>query len=352
MPSMPRTQKQDLSDNDAAVKLAYGAAAKSAETLWLKFARVEVDALLAHVGVEPGIRVLDIGCGVGRHGLELAARGFSVRALDFSEGCVERTREEHAARSDEIAEAGGKFEVELGDARQPLLGETAHLVLCLYDVLGSSPARHDAERLVGSLFQSCRPDGIVVLGCMSGTQSLRALSSMRLVSTRPSAADLEPISITQRCREAFDFAKMAYNPATGTLYHRERVEVNGIVVVDKVVEERRYLPAEVCDLLEAAGFTEVRHVSVRAGKWDFAAPFDPDAPEILYVARRPGEVVPSIPHRPPWATDFKRTRGYTIDLIPKDEIQPTHASIVSRIFCTSFGKNPNTGKMHVLGARR
>ncbi len=41
----------------------------------------------------PGARILDIGCGTGRHAIELAGRGFSVWAVDMDGDAVETARE-------------------------------------------------------------------------------------------------------------------------------------------------------------------------------------------------------------------------------------------------------------------
>lgn len=119
--------------------------------------------------------MIDVGAGVGRHGLELAARGFKVNAFDFADGAVERAQREYALRQDEIAAVDGSFQVERDDARCPRPQETAALVLCLYDVVGSSPVPADAERVFDSLFQLSRPGGVVVLGALNGTQLARAL---------------------------------------------------------------------------------------------------------------------------------------------------------------------------------
>lgn len=43
-----------------------------------------IDEVLASAGVSPGARLLDAGCGAGRHSLLLAARGFAVEGLDLS----------------------------------------------------------------------------------------------------------------------------------------------------------------------------------------------------------------------------------------------------------------------------
>ena len=49
----------------------------------------EVDALVSMLGISPGQRVLDVGCGPGRHSLALAERGFDVVGVDISERFVD-----------------------------------------------------------------------------------------------------------------------------------------------------------------------------------------------------------------------------------------------------------------------
>ena len=44
----------------------------------------EVDFLVDALGLEPGMRVLDVGCGPGRHAHELARRGIAVHGVDIS----------------------------------------------------------------------------------------------------------------------------------------------------------------------------------------------------------------------------------------------------------------------------
>ncbi|MGE5194755.1 MAG: SAM-dependent methyltransferase [Deltaproteobacteria bacterium] len=52
----------------------------------------EVEAIVRLLEIEPGSRILDLCCGVGRHSLELAGRGFSVTAVDRTAAYLEKAR--------------------------------------------------------------------------------------------------------------------------------------------------------------------------------------------------------------------------------------------------------------------
>jgi SAM-dependent methyltransferase len=49
----------------------------------------EVDALIDVLGLTPGMRVLDVGCGPGRHAHELARRGIEVHGIDISQRFID-----------------------------------------------------------------------------------------------------------------------------------------------------------------------------------------------------------------------------------------------------------------------
>jgi len=52
----------------------------------------EVDFLVDELGLAPGHTVLDVGCGTGRHAIELARRGYKVTGIDVSAGMIEEAR--------------------------------------------------------------------------------------------------------------------------------------------------------------------------------------------------------------------------------------------------------------------
>jgi SAM-dependent methyltransferase len=52
----------------------------------------EVDFLVKELGLKRGAAILDVGCGTGRHAVELARRGFAVTGVDLSSGMLAKAR--------------------------------------------------------------------------------------------------------------------------------------------------------------------------------------------------------------------------------------------------------------------
>jgi SAM-dependent methyltransferase len=57
------------------------------------YVRRHIDEILRVSGIQPGARILDAGCGMGRHSFHLAARGYKVEGLELSPDLVARMRQ-------------------------------------------------------------------------------------------------------------------------------------------------------------------------------------------------------------------------------------------------------------------
>src|SRR5438132_11835889 len=71
----------------------------------------EVGFLVDALELDPGERVLDVGCGPGRHALALARRGIDVVGVDLSDDFISLARDAAAAEG-----LPARFEV--GDVRE------------------------------------------------------------------------------------------------------------------------------------------------------------------------------------------------------------------------------------------
>ena len=77
----------------------------------------ECDFIEQEIGYNKSINILDIGCGTGRHAIELAKRGYRVTGIDLSESQLKRAREK-------AKEQGVEADFQKHDARNlPFEGE-------------------------------------------------------------------------------------------------------------------------------------------------------------------------------------------------------------------------------------
>jgi len=127
----------------------------------------EVDFVVDALGLRPGHRVLDAGCGPGRHALELARRGIAVVGVDLSPDFIA------------LARAGaGDLPVEFveGDVRTLAYDGEFDAVICLcqggFGLLGGGDDELD---VVARFAAALRPGGRLALSAFSSYFVVRHL---------------------------------------------------------------------------------------------------------------------------------------------------------------------------------
>jgi len=185
----------------------------------------EVDFLEKTLGVAPQARILDLGCGAGRHAIEFASRGYRVVGVDISPWLLDAARQRAAAAGVEIT---------------CLQGNVAHL----RTLLGQTAAFDGAIAICES--------GIGVLGGWKA--DLAFLEAVKAVLKPRGRFVLTTYNGLRRYRkweegdERFCFVRGIQHWETPPDWGGE----------ERLVEEQRlYIPSELRMLLEMAGFEEV-----------------------------------------------------------------------------------------------
>lgn len=147
-----------------------------------KGTRQEIDFLVDVLDLGPGSRVLDVGCGPGRHALELARRGITVLGVDVSETFID------VARRSATQEGLANVSFVRLDARR--LGESAvesagviasdldvtdfDAAICLCQgAFGLMHSTADDRAVLEGIASRVRPGGRLVLSAFSAYFSVR-----------------------------------------------------------------------------------------------------------------------------------------------------------------------------------
>lgn len=252
--------------------------------LWHRHHESEVTWILAHCRPPQGGRVLDVGCGDGRHAGLLARSGFEVTGVDIGERLITRARDDHA-------DSGAQFEI--ADARQELPDGPFDLALCLYDVLGSSANPEHDRLIVANILRRLRPGGTLIASVMNSGATRNRLHQAQMPGDRQeflvALEKLPPSRAMETSGDIFDPELLLWHD--GVYYRKEQFEGSPTrLPAELIVRDRRYSVGDLRGLLEQAGFEVDMVVPVQAGRWDRRPPLDdadPTAKELLVSARCP-----------------------------------------------------------------
>jgi SAM-dependent methyltransferase len=218
----------------------------------------EVDFLLEELELQPGASILDVGCGTGRHSVELAKRGYAVTGLDLSA--------EMLAKAEEAATASG-VQVEWVHA-----DATRFSFPNKFD--GAIGLCEGAFGLLGAGDDPiAQPSAILSNICRSLKPQAKALFTV-----------LNGAAMIRKCKNE-DVAEGRFNPLTMVKSY-EYPPREGLPAIP--VRERAFVPTELSLLFRLAGMSIVNIWGGTAGNWGRRS-IDLDEIEIMVVARKTAE---------------------------------------------------------------
>jgi cyclopropane fatty-acyl-phospholipid synthase-like methyltransferase len=248
---MRRNEWEDFFDGHALVYM---------DNSFTKNTMGEVDFVLEEFGLPAGSRILDVGCGTGRHAVELARRGHRVTGVDISSGMLAEA--ERAA-----GEAGVEVELIHADAARFTSDKLFDAAICLcegaFSLLGSEddPIEHDLA-ILRNIRAALKPGARFILTTANACRLIRQATQEDVENGR-----FDPLTMVEVFTVEWD-----------TTQGKKSL----------LVRDRSYVPTELVLLFRQAGF-EVEHIwGGTAGNWGWRK-LNLDEMEIMVVARKAAE---------------------------------------------------------------
>lgn len=226
------------------------------DNIFTKNTLEEAEFIIEELMLPAGSNILDIGCGTGRHCIELARRGYKMTGVDISSGMLNEARR-GAARM------GVKIDLIHADAVEFKAEKEFDAAICIcegaFGLLGSEddPHQHDLD-ILRNINGALRPDGMLILTALNGMLKIRG-------ATQEAIADgkFDPLTLTD-------------------IYPHAYVSLEGDKKI--TVRERGFVPSELVLMLRVAGFRVERIWGGTAGNWKRRA-VDLDEMEMMVIAR-------------------------------------------------------------------
>jgi SAM-dependent methyltransferase len=228
------------------------------DNVFTKNTRHEVDFLLQALQVPAGARILDVGCGTGRHSVELARRGYHPTGLDLSPAMLARARAKAGV-------AGVHVNWVCSDAADFSFQTPFDAAICLCEgafglLKGGDDAIRQPLAILSHISGSLKPGATVLFTVLNGLWMIR----------RHKQEDVE---------------QDHFNPLT-LAQTSDVIPAEGHPPVRAT--ERAFVPTELVLLFRLAGLTVLNIWGGTAGNWGHRK-IDLDEIEIMVVARKTAE---------------------------------------------------------------
>jgi 2-polyprenyl-3-methyl-5-hydroxy-6-metoxy-1,4-benzoquinol methylase len=220
----------------------------------------EVEFIIRELNLPEGSSILDMGCGTGRHSVELARRGYMMTGVDISSGMLAEAKQ--AAKK-----AGVEIEWIKQDATRFQSEKQFDAAICLcegaFGLLGKDgdAIEHNLS-ILRNINQALKPGGKLILNAINGLALARKYSQKDVESGR-----FDPDTLAE-------FYPMEYDTPEG----KKSI----------MVRERGFVPTELVLMLRQTGFEAQNIWGGTAGKWG-RRKLDLDEMEIMIIATRKTE---------------------------------------------------------------
>jgi SAM-dependent methyltransferase len=205
----------------------------------------EVDFIEHEIQHNKTLKILDIGCGTGRHSIELAKRGYDVTGIDLSESMLAKARLN-------ATDQNVKVNFMLGDARNLPFENNFELAIMICE--GGFPLMETDElnfMILQSARKAIKEGGKLIFTTLNGLFPL--FNSVQEFINQNSTGGIN---------KANSFDLMTFRDYN----EYEIVNDSGETLLLKC-NERYYVPSEITWLLKSVGFKNIEILGCEIGKW-------------------------------------------------------------------------------------
>jgi 2-polyprenyl-3-methyl-5-hydroxy-6-metoxy-1,4-benzoquinol methylase len=226
----------------------------------------ECDFIEKEIGQDKSLKILDIGCGTGRHAIELAKRGYKVTGVDLSENQLNRAQEK-------AEEAGLAIDFQTQDARNlPFDGEFDLAIMLCEGGFSLMETDEMNFEILKNATKALKDNGKLIFTTLNGLFPLfHSVKEFYESQQKEGQA---------QCKEC-SFDLMTFRDHNTTF-----IEDDSGNKKELKSNERYYVPSEITWLLKSLGYKKIDIFGAKLGAFSRNDKLTTDDFEMLIVAEK------------------------------------------------------------------
>lgn len=225
----------------------------------------EVDFIESEIHLDKSAKILDIGCGTGRHAIELTRRGYKVKGIDLSDNQLEKAR-------GKASSLGLAIDFQREDARNFSFPNQFNLAIMICEGAFSLMETDEMNfEILKNAYEALLPKGKLIFTTLNGLFPL--FNSVKDFINGEG-------NVGESSGNTFDlmtFRDYSYFETTDDSGNRIKLNCN----------ERYYVPSEIFWLLKSLGFINIAIHGCKLGKFSRNDKLTPNDYEMLVIAEKP-----------------------------------------------------------------
>jgi len=224
----------------------------------------ECDFIEKEINFNKSLKILDVGCGTGRHAIELSKRGYCVTGIDLSESQLKRAKEK--AKENNLI-----IDFQLQDARSLPFDSEFDLAIMLCE--GAFPLMETDEmnfEILKSVTKSLKSNAKFIFTTLNGLF--------------PLYHSIEEFGVSASKEGNATYRGNTFDLMTFRDYNTTELEDDSGTMITLDCNERYYVPSEITWLLKSLGYKTIDIFGAQLGAFSRTHKLTTEDYEMLVIA--------------------------------------------------------------------
>jgi len=226
----------------------------------------ECDFIEQEIGRDKSLRIIDVGCGTGRHSIELTKRGYQITGIDLSESQLKRAREKAGEQDLQIV-------FEKHDARNlPFVGEFDLAIMLCEGAFSLMETDEMNFEILKNVTKALKDDGKLIFTTLNGLFPLYHSVEKFITSEN------EESNVTYKSKtfDLMTFRNQSLLTVEDDLGNKKELKC----------DERYYVPSEITWLLKSLGYKKIEIFGAKLGAFSRKDKLTTEDFEMLVIGQK------------------------------------------------------------------